>query len=393
MPSLSLALDTQESQLTSKIPFGSRDFVAYWSAYQLARTNKNPYSVEDARQLQHSLGYSSPTQQYWNPPWTLTLLSPILSLPFIVSLRIWLIINIFLALLLGILSWKLTTDKPLQPAICFAATLLFLPVLLTLYTGQLSLLVATALLGSFLALEHKQEVFAGVLLFVACQKPHLFYLVLIPLLVWLILTRRFKVILSTALVFIVFLILTIQLFPNIFTLWNPTQASPTHWKSATAVTFLRYLFSSPTGEYPTWPMFVLPIISLLLFFSCFRKSFFNAPSWLWREHLPSLLCLSLVSAPYGWSFDWSVLVVIQVAVCASLGSSFLHQRSATAFLFCLLFSIQLISVLFVVFFHELHFLTWFPLAMLATWEFSLRIKQNQKRYDSQYHGWQEKSIS
>lgn len=374
-----MTLDTGEPQLTPNMPFGSRDFVAYWTAYQLARTSKNPYSPRDAQQLQKSLGYSSLTQQYWNPPWTLTLLSPVLSLPYVISLRIWLVINIFLALLLGIFSWKLSTDRPLKPAVCFAATLLFLPVLLTLYAGQLSLLVATALLGSFLALERKQDVLAGALLFIACQKPHLFYLVLIPLIIWLITTRRFRVIFSAAIIFFTFLVLTTQLFPNIFTLWNPSQASPTHWKSATAVTFLRYVFRSTSGDYPTWPMFALPILSLLLFFSWFGRSFFNASSWRWPERLPSLLCLSLVSAPYGWTFDWSVLALIQVAICAqyfSLDRSLARNRASQALLLSL-FLIQFIAVLFVVFLHELHFLTWFPLAMLTLWRVSQRVKQDQ----------------
>ena len=54
--------------------FGNRDFIEYWSAFQLFRSGANPYDASLIKQLetQHGLPASSDPILFWNPPWLLT---------------------------------------------------------------------------------------------------------------------------------------------------------------------------------------------------------------------------------------------------------------------------------------------------------------------------------
>jgi len=79
---------------------GTTDFVQYWSAWHVILDGGNCYDAGAVYALQSSLADKNPPLISWNPPWTFTLLSPLLLFPFEQSATLWFLAQI---LLLGVI--------------------------------------------------------------------------------------------------------------------------------------------------------------------------------------------------------------------------------------------------------------------------------------------------
>ena len=59
---------------------GTEDFVQYWAAWQLLQEGLNPYDAGLMNAIQQTVGQKAEvTTMMWNPPWTVLLMSPILT--------------------------------------------------------------------------------------------------------------------------------------------------------------------------------------------------------------------------------------------------------------------------------------------------------------------------
>lgn len=96
--------------------------------------------------------------------------------------------------------------------------------------------------------------------------------------------------------------------------WNYTSA---------AGGMLGSLFSSRSHALQSAPM--LPGTVTLLWY--WWK---NGSRWNWREHLPTILILSVLTAAYGWPFDEVVLLVPMVAFSAQCTHSSFMRNAALA---------------------------------------------------------------
>lgn len=353
---------SQAQNLADSAFIGSGDYIAYWSAYQIAHDGGDPYDTENLLKVQQAIG--SPNafpQQYWNPPWTLTLLSPVLQLPFNFSVSIWFLLNLLLMLLLTVMSWKLSTSAPLRPGPCFLSGALFVPVWFCLQGGQLSLLIAVGIIGAIFALSKKQDFLAGILLLLAVQKPHFIYLVLLALAWWILQHKRWKVVFSFVCSFILLLILGYLDTPSAYMFWRPGEVSPIHWQSATLTTFVRLFFAHLSGTVPTWPMYVMPILGAAGLISFLLQHRLD-----WNKMLAPLLCFSLLTAPYAWLFDQAVLSFVQVSLLArSFGPQTSLRVRRKIMLLLLLLQLSILLLMWLVEGQQYFF--WVPLAMYFIW--------------------------
>lgn len=353
---------SQAKNLTDSAFIGSGDYIAYWSAYKIAHDGGDPYDTDKLLAVQQAIGSPNALpQQFWNPPWTLTLLSPVLQLPFSLSVTIWFLFNLSLVFLISVFSWKLSTTAPLKPGPCFLSGTLFVPVWFCLQGGQLSLLIAIGVIGAIFALSKKQDFLAGILLVLSAQKPHFVYLVLLALVWWILQHKRWKVVFSFTLSFILLLILGYIDTPSAYTFWRPGEVSPVHWQSATLVTFVRLFFAQITGVVPTWPMYAMPMLGAVILVYFLLQQNLD-----WNRLLAPLLCFSLLTAPYAWLFDQAVLSYVQVNLIAK---SFNPQTSLRIRrrIILLLFLLQLSILLLMWLVEGQQYFVWIPLVMYFIW--------------------------
>lgn len=327
---------------------GAWDFAEYWTANQLFIGRHNPYDPALLLSAQQSLGRTDPKPlMMWNPPWTLTLLRPVLMHSFEAATHLWLAQNFFMAFAAAIFGARAVTNslhfKSLALSVAIAAT--FFPVTHTIILGQISLLIALGVAGLFWALCRGRDWWAGAFLTLLSVKPHLVLLVLVALAVWTVRTRRYAILISFFVICGSFMLLTWQISPTSFNDWigSMTSAStndplliPTgRWITSTFASDVRTAIVSVAGVRSSWPLLWVPLIGIAItfWFSC-RK---NADEWKWQRNFPPLLCFSLFMAPFAWDFDSAVLIGVQSALVALIVSQNIQRRTTYSLLtICLL---------------------------------------------------------
>jgi hypothetical protein len=285
---------------------GVHDFIRYWSASRLLITGGNPYDANSLLNLQKA---SCPKLRFddkdvveaWNPPWLLLTMAPLGILPFELSVRLWLFLNIFLLVMALFLTWRMAVGsnyKHFFPLILYAG-FLFATTLEMIVMGQISSFVLISLILGVLLIQKEKDWISGAVLFLTTIKPHLVYLVLLVILIWAIRKRRWKIWGGMALTglsssFIVWLI-----FPD--------------W----AEVYMKKLFQMPYFKIycSTLGAFVASVAGinhfryigiLLLPLAIPLSKLILKDGWLTAINLS--LTLSIPLSPYGFSFDHVLLL-------------------------------------------------------------------------------------
>jgi hypothetical protein len=294
----------------------------------------------------------------------------------------WLALQVVLLIAISMTAPRgLGTYVP-RPLICVLATTLFFPALQSMQMGQLGILFATSI-SLFLYLQSIGAFFlAGLALVPLTFKPHLFFLFVVPGVLWLMQLpsrARSRFLVGSVGGFCLLVVTCCALWPSGFMYWIQaltTKASVTtgtqavhisDWQTATIVTWIRRALQHQTGELADWPMLTVPLISFIV---CSLYLYRRCRPIRWESITPALLCLSLGTCNYGWVFDQSVLVVCQIALVCGLYT--LHDRTR---IFRCLFSLAGIQVLAIigtnVFGFPQHYYAWVPWVYLALlWLFS-----------------------
>jgi hypothetical protein len=141
------------------------------------------------------------------------------------------------------------------------------------------------------------------------------------------------------------------------------------WRTPNLPNVVREALAAWTGHGPSWPLTVIPMVAIAL-----------CGVWLWKRSreqcldslLPLVLCISVITAPFGWTFDHVVLAVPQIIIFVR---AFAEYESAArrwsvigAVATChlaLVLQSQATETDYFGFW-------WFPPAMLAVWVLSVR---------------------
>ena len=299
------------------LPVGGHDFVAYWSAGEVAAEGGDPYDEPTLQRVQEEIHprYEHGPQRYWNPPWALVLLAPVLGFSFEVSTALWLVLSLLAGVGCVVVSWRLfVEDSWAIPPVALAVALAFHPFIEALALGQMSVLVTLAVLAGMLALREGRDAAAGALLALAVVKPQVGLLVGVVIAVHLIAAQRWRVLTSGALTAAALVLASRALHPSVWAGWDPAGGSPTHWHSATITGWLRATLQPDGGDPPTWPLVVVPAAAVLVtgLWALRHRDLIRWPA------IPVLLVLSVLVAPYAWLADstliWPVSVVVLGAV-------------------------------------------------------------------------------
>ena len=181
------------------IPFtnsisGARDFVVYWATGRQLIHHANPYDAAAMMHIERAAGLSTASAVGFmrNPPWALPLTLPLGFTGLRTGGFIWSIA--LLACLLASVFWLWQLyGKPENKRHWLGAA--FAPAIICLLIGQTSLFV---LLGYvlFLRLHRSHPFWAGTSLWLCALKPHLFLVIGVVMLAWVVISKSYRVILG-----------------------------------------------------------------------------------------------------------------------------------------------------------------------------------------------------
>jgi hypothetical protein len=173
----------------------------------------------------------------------------------------------------------------------------FAPALLCLIIGQSSLF---ALLGLvlFLSLYRKHPFLAGCALWLWTLKPHLFLPVGIVLLLWIVVTRSYKIALGAAATIAVSAAITSLLDPAAWREYGTmVRSSGIEVDYIPCLSFLLRLWISPRTF---WIQYVPALVGCIWAVRYFWR---RRHAWEWSRDSGPLMLVSVLVAPYCWLFD------------------------------------------------------------------------------------------
>ena len=308
--------------------FSLSDFIEYWTAAHLFVHKQNPYSLNAMMEQQRALGWNAPDPlMVMSPPQILPLLVPLgLLRSFALARVMWLWLSaLILVLALMILSEVYGATEHEQRNVMFAAAFFF-PVWLCFVLGQIAPLLLLGVAG-FLWFERRGCLFmAGAALAVTTLKPHLFYLVWITVLLWAVEKREIRMLAGAGLSSCVAIVAALTVDGLVLSQYLALVQSSYIWAYLSGLGGLLRLILRGRHHFVQFaPM--LPGLGALIWYWRGHRA-----HWIWRDNLPFVLTLSLLTAAYGWPFDELVLLLPIVMVAVRCTSDSKTRRTAVAWL-------------------------------------------------------------
>jgi hypothetical protein len=294
------------------------DFVEYWTAGHLLLKHGNPYSLNEMFREQQNWGWKERVPlMFLSPPWALLFIAPLgLTDSYVTAWLLWTLVMAVVVALSSRLLMDVYFDELRIPEISdtvfyrclFGFT--FYPILLCFKFAQTAPLMLLGLAG-FLWFESKNRlVMAGAALSLTLVKPQLFYLVWIALVFASLQQRRWKILTSAIAATATLTAIALTLDPKVIVQYWELARGPYAQVIPSGITAgLRRLL----GGSAFWIQLIPPCIGLVWFAWYWRQHRLN---WSWRERMPTLVTISVVTSAYGWIFDETVLVLPIIAMAA-----------------------------------------------------------------------------
>ncbi|MEJ1355195.1 MAG: glycosyltransferase family 87 protein [Candidatus Sedimenticola sp. (ex Thyasira tokunagai)] len=344
--------------------FGSRDFIAFWSAFHALKDGNNPYSMSALYPFQRQLvADEESTQAFLNPPWSLVVLAPVLVFDFPMARVLWIGLNALFIYLTITLIISYLHGKDSSRIIHFIAASLFLPSIWTVWMGQVTLFLTLCFVAAFTAMMKGRTILAGLIFIPLTLKPHLFLVVGIVLAVYVLRKKHLSLVISFVCGFLSLQFITYLLSPQIYSNWLNMDYSPLIQKTSSLVTMIRESVLLASGALVDWPIFVVPVIGVMLCLPWLLKRYGNSDIELL---VPASLCISLGIAPYAWLQDFSLLLICQSTLLV-LVSKIKHPYVIGLEVTIMLVILQLAILITIAVFQMHKYLFLVPWVMLAIW--------------------------
>jgi hypothetical protein len=300
------------------------DFGAYWTAAHVMLLGGNPYDFDepyDGKPLFELQRWIEPGRTVplpaWGPPVALAFVLPFALLDYVTARWLWLLCQLLALLGCAGVLWRLYGGPPGRVLIAWALCLGFYPVLQLISLGQLTLLSLVGLVGFLVLLRRQQFWWAGTCVGLTVVKPQLVVLFGLALLAWCFdpagQRRRWLVVLGAAATVLLAGGIVLACDPRIYHQYSAAavEHAPTWMIPPTLGSLLRIL----AGGQPYWLAWVPLCLGgawVAWYYLRYRRD------WDWTERLPVLLFVCLLTTPYGWIYDLSLLLIplLQLAVWA-----------------------------------------------------------------------------
>ena len=306
--------------------------------------HNDPYNHPSVLRLERQHGYAEERPLVLRtPPWSLFM---VVGLGFLNPLWAWVF---WIAVLFGclVIGLRLTRqlygggDVPQNMLTVVAYT--FAPVPACLVSGQMGLVLMIGVI-LFLWLHSERPFLAGVVLVLPFAKPHLLILFWLVLLIWIVAKHSHKIALGFATAFSVATLLAVVFDPRVFGHYRDMlqQAAIGREFIPALSGVLRLLFFRRFF----WVQFVPMALGVIWSLWYLRR---NWATWEWRQHGPALLIVSVLTTPYEWLTDESVLLpaILQALVLIYASRQWLKTSTKVILLvFALLDSLLLLILRF-----------------------------------------------
>jgi hypothetical protein len=279
---------------------GSRDFVVYWATGQQLIHHGNPFDAAAMGAIEHGAGFTGKGSFYMrNPPWSLPLALPLGLVSARVAALPWSLLMLAILIASVRILWKMFG----QPGnyvewlgYCFP------PALICVLAGQTSLFVLLGLV-LFLRFHASRPFWAGAALWLCTLKPHLFLVFGVVLIVWIVVTRSYRIVAGAAAALAVSCALTELIDPAA---WSQYL----HWAGNSGIAnqfipCLSVMLRDAIDPEKYWlglvPALVACVWALIYYWQ--RRS-----RWDWLEHGNLVMLVSIFVAPYCWIWDHSLAI-------------------------------------------------------------------------------------
>jgi hypothetical protein len=280
---------------------GSRDFVEYWAAAHQLAHHANPYDSVAILQLENSAEFPAgiPAQVLANPPSALLLVLPLGWLGPRAAELLWLLL--LLASLFASV-WMVRSMEGRPKNLLHLLALSFAPALSCLLAGQVSIFILLGLVF-FLRWHRSQPMLAGASLWLCLLKPHLFLPFGAVLLVWIVLTRSYRILAGTALALAVTSIVATLLDPSVWTQYIAMMK--TARVDRLALPCLGAFVRQHVYPHTLWVQLLPAAVGCAWATAYFLK---RRHQWDWIEDGSLLVLVSVWVAPYSWFMDQAILI-------------------------------------------------------------------------------------
>ncbi len=277
-----------------------RDFIVYWATGQQLAHHGNPYDPAALSQIEHSAGFPGSASYYMrNAPWALPLALPLGYVSPMAAALPWSLLILGLLIASIRIVWKLLGSPGNHRewlGYCFP------PALFCVVLGQTSIFLLFGL-AMFLRLHKTRPFAAGAALWLCSIKPHLFLPFVLVLLLWIVLTRSYRILAGGAAAMAAGCLVTAWIDPQAWSQYAYYMRSSvvTHEFTPCFGDLLRDSIR-PTSEWIAFVPAILGCLWAMLYFWPRRHR------WDWLEHGGLLMLVSLLVAPFGWIFDQSLAI-------------------------------------------------------------------------------------
>lgn len=281
------------------------DFGVFWVSARLHQMGRNPYDPDAVNAALPSIGHREVEEaaaiiRY--APYVLPILLPFAVLPYPLARAIWFLVSLSAVIFCAQWLWALYGGPAARRWLSWVLVLTFLPVLSMLQKGQVGWWVLLGLLSWTYGARWNNQIMMGAGLFLIATKPHLVYLVVVTMFLWIVQARAWRTLVIFGVGIAIGMVIAMALNPSILQQYAYAMvAYPTFsWATPTVGSYLRLAF----GVERAWLQF-LPMIFGLIWLAFHWKS--RRAAWRWEKEIPHLITVSLITTMYGWSLDWVLL--------------------------------------------------------------------------------------
>lgn len=302
-----------------------RDFIVYWATGQQLVHHGNPYDPAALNQIEHDAGFKGGASYYMrNTPWALPLAIPLGYFGAQASALPWSLFMLALLIASVRLLWKMLG----QPGrhldwlgYCFP------PALFCVILGQTSVLLLFGLV-LFLRFHRTRPFCSGAALWLCTIKPHLFLPFALVLLVWIFVSRSYRILAGALAAMAAGGAITELVDPHAFGqyVYYMRTSVVTHEFTACFGDLLRDKID-PNAEWLAFIPALLGGIWALIYFWPRRHQ------WDWLDDGNLLVLVSVLVAPFGWIFDQSLALPAVMVAAARTQSRLLLSLLAVIYIF------------------------------------------------------------
>ncbi len=294
-------LAARQQQMRASV--ADRDSIAYWAAARLLIDHQDPYSSPSVLALQRGQGYyAEKPLVVRTPPWSLWMVLPLGWLNAYWAWGFWVAVLLVSLLVSMRLSWRMYGEGVRPPTVFLLAGYLFAPVPACLVAGQLGLVLLLGIV-LFFVFEERRPWLAGAVLLIPFAKPHLFTLLWPVLAIWIASRKKWTMAAGFALALSSSVAIAWAFDPEVFSQYREMlrQASIQYEFIPAVSGVVRLIFFRQFF----WAQF-LPMVAGFGWSAWYYWK--NRGIWTWKTHGPALLVASVLTTPYAWMTDETIVL-------------------------------------------------------------------------------------